>query len=60
MPEGNGIFYFNNNEKYEGYFREGKANDERGKYYFENGDKFIGGFKNGSKNGKGIYIFSTG
>ena len=60
LPNGNGKFFFQNGETYEGNFIDGKGNDENGKYMFINNDFFIGGFKEGNKHGKGTYYFANG
>ena len=53
--EGKGIsFYKNGNKRYEGNWKEGKANG-KGIRYYENGNKYYeGDFKNGEANGKGL------
>ena len=38
LPEGKGIFYFNNNNRYEGDIRNGKA-EGNGIFYFNNGNR---------------------
>ncbi len=39
----NGIFFYNNGERYEGEYKNGAA-DGRGIYYYLNGDKYDGYF----------------
>ena len=48
-----------NNAKYEGEWRENKANG-RGKSWHADGDIFEGEFRDDKSNGYGIYICSDG
>ena len=54
IPEGKGIMYWNNGDRYEG---EWKNNNKNGKgiYYWKDGDIYEGDFKNGLSEGKGIF-----
>ena len=40
-----GIFYFNNGNRYEGDFKDGKA-EGKGIYYYNNGSRYEGDLKN--------------
>ena len=60
MREGRGVYYNPlTKEKYEGYFKNGKA-EGNGTVYYNNGDIFKGEFKNWVKEGKGIYYYHNG
>ena len=45
---------YNNNNRYEGQFRNGKR-EGKGIYYFNNGNRYEGYFKDDKREGKGIY-----
>ena len=60
MRKGNGTFYNpNTKDKYEGEFKNGKA-EGKGALYYNNGDMYEGEFKQWLKEGKGIYYFNNG
>ena len=50
---GKGVYYFLNQNKYDGEYKEGKK-EGKGIYYYNNGDKYDGEWKNDKKEGKGI------
>ena len=50
-PDGKGIEYYNNGDRYEGDFRNGKK-EGKGIYYYNNGDRIIGDYYNGKPIGK--------
>ena len=61
IREGKGIDYYENgNKRYEGDYKEGKA-DGKGIEYYENGNKrYEGDWKDGMPNGKGILYYENG
>ena len=59
INEGNGIYKYNNDSIYEGYFKNSLA-EGYGKYSGIDNTFYEGEFKNGCKEGKGIYIFDDG
>ena len=54
-----GVYYYNDKEKYEGMINQFKRNG-KGKYYYENGDMFEGGFDNDKPQGKVVFTDSEG
>lgn len=56
---GEGTYFHENGDKYEGYWMIGLYNG-RGVYTFANGDVFKGKWENGSPVGKGDYILANG
>lgn len=56
---GEGIYVYQNNSRYEGQFRSGQRNGN-GKLFLENGDVYDGEFDSGDYAGEGKYIFKTG
>jgi hypothetical protein len=48
-----------NGEKYEGEFRDGKANGQ-GTYTWPDGDRYVGEFRDGKANGQGTYTSADG
>lgn len=60
MREGKGTYYnYKTKEKYEGDFKNGKA-EGKGIFYYNNGDIYEGEFKNWMKEGYGIYYYKDG
>lgn len=59
-----GIINFQNGDRYEGGFLNGKFNGWATYYHFADnqykGDKYIGEFRNGQRHGQGKYFFSIG
>lgn len=51
-PHGTGILYYNNGDRYEGFFENGDL--QHGTFIFANGDKYEGAFKNGKADGYGV------
>ena len=47
---------YNNHDRYEGQFRNGKR-EGKGIYYFNNGNRYEGYFKNDIREGKGVLYF---
>ena len=60
FPEGKGIEYWNNGDRYEGDFKNG-VSDGKGIYYCNSepfkGDRYEGDFKNGQPKGKEIMYY---
>ena len=54
-----GIYYFNNDDKYEWDFKNGKK-ERKGIFYYNDGDKYKGDFKNEKREGKGVYYCNNG
>ena len=52
--EGKEIMYFNDEDKYDGDYKNDNR-DGKGAYYWNNGD-----FKNGKSDGKGTYFWNDG
>ena len=46
--------YYNNGDRYEGDWRNGKK-EGKGIYYYNNGDRYEGDWRNDKKDGKGIF-----
>ena len=59
VPEGKGVIYWNNGDRYEGDWKNDNK-EGKGIYYSNNGDRYEGDFKNGNKEGKGIYYYNNG
>ena len=63
LPEGKGIYFYDNGDKYEGEFKKGIRNG-RGIFYYKRepytGDRYEGDWKNGTMEGKGIYYSNKG
>ena len=59
LPEGKGIYYFNNGDRYEGDFKNDKR-EGKGIYYFHNGDRAMGDFYNGKPIGKHVMLTRNG
>lgn len=51
--------YYNNGDKYVGFFKDGKRHGE-GSYYYVNGNQFDGNWVNGIKNGAGVMRYNDG
>ena len=58
-PKYKGIAYYNNGERYKGYFINNIMNGF-GTYYFSEGDSFTGNFTNGKFDGPGKYFYDNG
>jgi hypothetical protein len=56
---GNGIYHWNNGDRYEGPFLRGKRHGQGG-FIWANGDKYTGGYRNGKKHGHGSYNWING
>ncbi len=50
---------WNDGDKYEGNWKDGKQNAE-GTYYYSNGAKYIWGWKLGKKDGEGVFVNANG
>ena len=48
MQEGKGIYYYNDGDRYEGDFKNGKR-EGKGIEYYNNGDRYEGDWKKGKK-----------
>ena len=59
LKEGNGIYYYNNGERYEGDWKN-DLKEGKGIYYYNDGDRYEGDYKDSKKEGKGIYYFNDG
>jgi len=59
VPEGKGIMFWKNGERYEGEWKNDNK-DGKGIYYFLDGDRYEGNYKNGLREGKGIEYYSNG
>ena len=59
LPEGKGIMYWNNGDRYEGDWRNDKR-EGKGIYYWNDGDIYEGDYKNGVREGKGIMYYNNG
>ena len=59
VPEGKGIMYFNNGDRYEGDWKNDNK-EGKGIYYWNNGNRYEGDIKNGKSEGKGIMYYSNG
>jgi len=57
--EGYGVYQWPNRDKYEGNFKNGKANGQ-GTCYFADGRKYVGNWKNGKRDGQGTFTRSDG
>lgn len=55
---GFGIFFFKNNEQYEGEWKNDKMNG-KGNFRYESGNKYVGTFKDNLKSGFGIYYHKS-
>jgi len=58
-PNRIGKVYFNNGEKYEGFFYKNQMHGF-GTYYFPNGNSFTGTFNKGKLDGTGKYFYDNG
>ncbi|HBR53485.1 MAG TPA: hypothetical protein EYN07_00620 [Flavobacteriaceae bacterium] len=56
---GYGLYKWDNGDKYNGFFRDGKRVDF-GSYYYPDGGVYHGQFENGSRHGQGSYLWSSG
>ncbi|MCX7737155.1 MAG: caspase family protein [Candidatus Kapabacteria bacterium] len=56
---GKGVKKFDNGDRYEGQFKEGRFNG-KGTYFYADGDKYVGDFVDGFKEGKGKYFYKNG
>ncbi len=56
---GEGIYDWNNGDKYEGQFRFGKRHG-KGDFVWANGDTFKGEYRNGKRHGRGSYQWTNG
>lgn len=56
---GEGIYDWNNGDRYEGQFRHGKRHG-KGTFVWANGDKFKGDYRNGKRHGRGSYKWTNG
>ena len=56
---GHGTFLWEDKNKYEGFWIDGKANGF-GDLRYQNGDKYKGGFIDGKKDGTGKYTWKNG
>ena len=54
-----GVSYWANGNKYEGYFKDDKRNG-KGVFYWANGDKYEGDFKDDKRTGKGVLYWADG
>lgn len=59
LKDGWGIYLYNNNEKYEGFWQNNQIHGY-GKYYFQGGEHYEGDFYEGRKDGVGILKLSQG
>ena len=59
MRNGKWIYYYDNGDRYEGDWRNDKAEGKR-IYYFNNGDRYEGDYRNDKKEGKEIYYYTSG
>ena len=59
VPDGKGIMYWENGDKYDGEWKNDKM-EGKGIYYFNDGDIYKGEFKNGLSEGNGIFYYSNG
>ena len=53
---GNGTFYYANENRYEGSFKENKLSGH-GTFYYANGDCYTGEYKNDMMHGRGEFRF---
>lgn len=56
---GQGLYEWNNGDRYEGTFQNGKRHG-KGVFVWNNGDRYEGDYRNGSRHGRGSYVWSTG
>ncbi|MDR0558795.1 MAG: PDZ domain-containing protein [Prevotellaceae bacterium] len=56
---GQGTYFWNNGDKYEGQWLNGSRNGE-GVFYWANGDKYEGSFENSKREGEGVFTFKDG
>lgn len=56
---GKGTYTFENGNKYEGDFVDGKYNGS-GVFTFSSGDKYVGEFKNNKREGHGVFTYANG
>ena len=56
---GDGIYYYDNGDKFEGKFIMGVATG-KGNYYYNDGSEYEGEYVNDKKEGYGIYIDKDG
>ena len=59
VPEGKGIMYWDNGDRYEGEWKNDKK-DGKGTYYYSNGERYEGDWVNDKREGKGIIYFIDG
>lgn len=59
LPNGTGIFVYENDDRYEGSVRNGLPNG-KGTYLFSSGARYDGGFSNGQFNGQGTLVYGDG
>ena len=56
--DGKGIMYYNEGNKFEGYFQDDKA--ERGIMLYKDGEIYEGNINDGNRHGKGIFYYNNG
>ena len=59
VPEGKGIMYWNNGDRYEGDWKNDEANG-KGIYYYSNGDREMRDYTNGKQIGKHVKLTRNG
>ena len=59
VKEGQGIYFYTNNDVYLGEWREDKF-EGKGSYLFANGERYQGQLKGGVKHGQGEYLYING
>jgi len=59
LPNGTGIFVYQNGSRYEGQVRNGAPNG-RGMFLLPNNDRYEGEVRNGQSNGTGTFTFANG
>ena len=59
VPEGKGIMYWDNGDRYEGEWKNDKK-EGKGIYYYNNGDREMGDYSNGERIGKHVKLYSNG
>ena len=55
VPEGKGIMYWDNGDRYEGEWKNDKK-DGKGTYYYSNDERYEGDWVNGKREGKELII----
>ena len=59
QPHGKGVFVYNDGERFEGEYRNGKRHGF-GTYYFKDGEWFEGEYRKNQRNGRGIHHYADG